>query len=69
MYCLSFHDVPSYNNMSEIPFMNYQYDVALVHEGKKPFDCTLCVETVITRRKIHTYDSSKIIVVLDNVNF
>ena len=38
-----------------------------VHEGNKPFNFTLCVETAITRRQNHMWDTTKI--VKKNFNF
>ena len=43
----------------EIMNQNFQYES--VHEGKKPFNFTLCVETAITRRQNHMRDTTKIV--------
>ena len=41
--------------------MNQNFQYESVHEGKKPFNFTLCVETAITRRKNHMCDTTKIV--------
>ena len=41
--------------------MNQNFQYKSVHEGKKPFNFTLCVETAITRRQNHMCDTTKIV--------
>ena len=46
------------NALSKIPSTIFQYES--VHEGKKPFNFTLCVETAITRRQNCMCDTTNI---------